>query len=505
MSGVWRRLLGLGERTYVLRIPREEETEHVLMLGDSGTGKTQIIHRFLYQIAARRPAEAAIVYDPACEFVAAHFNARRGDVVLNPLDVRFPFWSPSFEITQPTDRQLVAESFFPGRDEPKGSSGHFFTGASRDIFARMLEFDPTPREMVEVMADAGRIDELVEGTEHAHYVDRNAGNQRGGVLASLAAVAKTLRLLPARAECRAELSLTEWARARRGWIFITSTKDTREALRPLHAAFLDILTKRLMSCAPGWGLTHPCWEIIDEVHSLKRLPSHYDGLVEGRKYGLKIVQGTQGKSEYEAYYGPQSKTMLAAAHLKIFLRTNEAESAKWVAEMIGDEEREKPKIGTTASVADAGRDSINYSTVTDRRPVFSREQIMGLKNMNGFWKHEDKVVAFRLPKLHVRQIARAYIPSQRVETGSLSLPSASTVPTVREPGAAGAHGGRKVHARRRDQETADEMQEPRGAREVAEPPPAENGASSTTPERLAAAVTPGVTHEERNEEIGHVF
>ncbi len=407
--------LGFEEHKSWLRISREEEAEHVQLLGDSGTGKSQIIHSFLHQIAARRPMEAAVIYDPACEFIKRHFNARRGDIILNPLDARCPYWSPYSEIKYPTDRQLIAESFFPGRDEMRDPTGRFFTKASRSIFGRMLEFDSTPQEMMSWLQDAKRIDEIVKGTEHAHLIDRDAGNQRGGVLGSLADVGGALKLLPTREVCRSEIVLTEWAMKRQGWIFITSTKDTRDSLRPLQAVFLDLLMKRLMSVEPEWGSVHPCWLIVDEVHSLKRLPALHDALAEGRKYGIRVVQGTQGRSQYEEYYGQLAKTMLAAPHLKILLRCNEPEGAKWIADMIGEVETEKLKIGTTAAVQDQGRDSINYSTMTERRSVISKEQIMALPNLEGFWKYGDKVVGFRLPYQPLPQVAHGFLPREQGE------------------------------------------------------------------------------------------
>src|SRR5581483_3983566 len=120
-----RNLLGAEERKYWIRIPQEKETQHVLLLGDSGTGKSQVIHSFLRQIAGRRPAESVIIYDPACEFVKRHFCSNRGDLILNPLDIRSPYWSPSAEIEYSTDRALIAESFFPGRENSSLTSQFF--------------------------------------------------------------------------------------------------------------------------------------------------------------------------------------------------------------------------------------------------------------------------------------------------------------------------------------------------------------------------------------------
>lgn len=115
-----RQLIGMDARSYVLRVPRDEETEGLLLLGDPGTGKSQVIQQILGMIARRNPPEAVVCYDPAGEFITNYFNPGQ-DVVLNPLDARCPYWSPTLEVDYEngnggaTDRQLVAESFFPDR------------------------------------------------------------------------------------------------------------------------------------------------------------------------------------------------------------------------------------------------------------------------------------------------------------------------------------------------------------------------------------------------------
>ena len=411
IEGKLRAYYGFEKRPVWIRMARNDETEGVIMLGDPGTGKSQTIHHFLIQIATRRPAESAVVYDPACEFVKHHFNPNRGDVILNPLDNRSPYWSPSDEIKSITDKKVITESFLPGKtDFSQGSTSGFFLKAARAILGRMLEFAPTPEDLVAWLRSADSIDMLVADTEHAHLIPRNAHGQRAGVLGVLSDLAETLRLLPNRETCNAEISLTKWAAHRKGWLFITSTVDSREALRPLQAVFLNLLMKRLMSVSPEWGQANPCWVIVDEVHSLHRLPALYEAETEGRKYGLKLIQGTQGKAQYEEYYQALAKTMLAAPRLKLFFRCGEPESARWISDTIGEVEVEKPKIGTTASVEDKGRDSLNYATVTEQKAVISKEQIMSLADLHGYWKYGDVVVPFRLPLAHIKMVAKGYIP-----------------------------------------------------------------------------------------------
>jgi hypothetical protein len=229
------------------------------------------------------------------------------------------------------------------------------------------------------------------------------------VLATLAEVAEMLRLLPRRDQCAKELSFTQFAKQRQSRIFFTSKHDTRDALGKLYAALINLSMKRLLASDLEWSKQHPCWLIIDEVHALKHLSALPTVIVEGRKHGLKIVIGTQNKAQLQEHYGPAAATMLASFHTKIFFRCNEPESARWVSDLIGELETEKPRMGTTASVQQYGRDSIQYTTMTEQRPVVSKEEIMSLPNLHGYWKYENFVVPFRIRPLIFRNQNKPFI------------------------------------------------------------------------------------------------
>lgn len=422
--------LSFNDKSYTLRIPRQEESESILLLGDPGTGKSQIIHQFMNQIALRTPSEAGVCFDPACEFLEAHYDPKT-DIILNPLDARFPYWSPSFEISNEIDLQLVAESLLPCNDRVPEPS-RFFIMAARDIIMLMLAKKPKASILVEWMRDEKTIDKFVAGTEIAHKINKKAGPQRVAVLSTLSDVARLLRMLPAREDCPEVLSLTQWAKRRRGWIFITSTQDTRDALRPLQSAFLNILMKRLLSVDGSWGRDYPCWFVVDEVHALKYLPALPTFMVESRKYGIKSILGTQSKHQMKEHYGETSATMLAAPHLKLYLRCNESEAAQWVANNIGEEERERPRVGASEAVEAAGRNSTNYSTFTEKRAVVSKEQIMALPNLHGYWNYADQVVPFQIDAHSWPRIAKGFIQRQKPKALSEARPQAATSPVPQQ-------------------------------------------------------------------------
>ena len=87
MINALRKFIGLKPRSYRLTVPRAEENEGLLLHGDPGTGKSQVIHQLLDGIAERHPSEGVVCYDPAGEFIAAHFDPKT-DIVLNPLEDR---------------------------------------------------------------------------------------------------------------------------------------------------------------------------------------------------------------------------------------------------------------------------------------------------------------------------------------------------------------------------------------------------------------------------------
>lgn len=123
------------------RIPRDREAMHFLIVGDSGTGKSAAIRQLLSQIWER--GEAAIVYDPAMEYLPQFYNAARGDVILNPMDARCPFWSPGDEVPHEAEALTLAASLFPDQ----GRENRFFVEAPRKIFAHLLNLKPTPQEL----------------------------------------------------------------------------------------------------------------------------------------------------------------------------------------------------------------------------------------------------------------------------------------------------------------------------------------------------------------------
>jgi hypothetical protein len=396
---------GIGLKTdfmkEMVRVPTRAEAQHIQVIGDTGAGKTTIILQVLRQIRARD--DSAIIYDPALEFTRRFYEPSRGDVILNPLDKRCPYWGPSEELRRSSEADALAVSLF---QHPQDKKGEFFVEIPQQIFAHLLRYGPSPKELIEWMSTPAEIDRRVAGTEVANYIDRAAGPQRVGVLASLSKVAKSLRLLPEKGSGNGAWSATEWSETRRGWIFITSLPAEREALRPLQSVWIDMLVLRLLN-EPKPGQKR-VWFVLDELASLQRLPQLVTALTENRKSNNPIIMGFQGKAQLEVIYGHLAEVMLSQPSTSIYLKTKEPKAGEWVSQGIGKVEVERMK----ETRFDGSRSGRNFTLDRQIEPVVLESEISGLPDLHAFMKYGNFVTGFSFPYLDVLSTSIAFEPRE---------------------------------------------------------------------------------------------
>ncbi len=139
----------LGQHT----IPLHKLFEHVMVSGNPGSGKST----FIRQIARQAQAQGwpAIIMDIEGESTMEFYDESRGDVILNPLDSRCPFWGPLLEFreqTMPMDRAAMAASLI--RDLPHTSTERYFFESGRTVIESLLEVvtDEDPQAISALLA-----------------------------------------------------------------------------------------------------------------------------------------------------------------------------------------------------------------------------------------------------------------------------------------------------------------------------------------------------------------
>src|SRR5271165_2753469 len=392
---------GIGIKTNemkaMIRIPQRAEAQHMQIIGDTGAGKTMIMLQILRQIKHR--GDSAIVYDPAREFVQRFYDPKNGDVILNPLDKRCPYWGPAEELRRRSEAKALAVSLF---QPPQDKKGEFFIESPQKIFAFLMAYGPTPDELVAWMANPDEIDRRLKGTEHAHLIDPRAHQQRAGVLASLGLVADSLRLLPKREEANGAWTATEWAEKRQGWIFLTSLPAEREALRPLQSLWIDWLVLRLLN--EPTEAQRRVWFVIDELASLQKLPQLHTAITEARKSRNPVVLGFQGKAQLEYLYGHLAEVMLSQPATSIWLTTKEPKAGQWVSEFIGKVEVERLRE-THFDGTRAGR---NFALDRQVEPLVMESEISGLADLHAYMKYQNYVTRFSFPYFNMPEVAEGF-------------------------------------------------------------------------------------------------
>jgi len=215
-------------------------------------------------------------------------------------------------------------------------------------------------------------------------------------------------MMPAHDEGRRLWTVRDWVNKQRGWIFVTSTPDTLDAVLPLQSMWLDMLLLKLQS-----GERRPdqprTWVVLDELASLKALPQLITALTKQRKSGNPIVLGFQGVGQLVYRYGEkQAQVITSQAFTNIVLRTREPKAAAHLSDLIGKAEVERAKENRPAHLLTSRRGR-NYSTERVTVPVVMDSEIQGLPDLRGYFVQQDKVVKFGFEPLPRRVKAEALI------------------------------------------------------------------------------------------------
>jgi type IV secretory pathway TraG/TraD family ATPase VirD4 len=377
----------MGLRVGAVQLSRRAEASHLLLLGDSGAGKSSTIRSILGQIRD----QAAIVYDPEREFLADYF-VEGLDTVLNPFDERSPYWTPWQEVATGADMEALALSFVP--DVAEGGNARFWVESARTLLVALLERSPErhPHEISRLLQGSlSELCETIRGTPASNAVSADAPQQAQGVIATLGVAARALRALRPPEPGVPTFSAARWAREPRGWVFLCSTERARKATLPLASVWLDCLVRPLLDA--DLRDPKPIWVVADELQTLQRLATLPDLLTRGRKRGLRSVLGAQSMAQFQSLYGTDSKTLLSQPMTKLVYRCSEPETAKWGSDLIGQAER----ITHRASMSVSGSDSVNLSDERHIDAIVLPSEIQRLPNLQAYFVHAGLVAQIATP------------------------------------------------------------------------------------------------------------
>ncbi len=386
---------------------RDAETQQIYISGAIGCGKGNAIKGFLDVICKR--GQRFIVYDKSGEYVSKYY--RQGiDIILNPFDERMPLWSPWAECDNAFDYETIASSFIP--DSPSQKDDHW-TEAPRSVLADLLaqlksqDLDDID-QLFAYSQDKFELYEFLQGTSSAQILDPDSSEHASSILSILGPKIKSLRYLK-HIQSDEQFSLREWVKneASDRRVFITCSQRQKKAIQPLMTAWLDIVISEVLSLPEH--RERRVFSIIDELASLDPINSLFDGINEGRKFGLcHILSVTSMEALKDKYGDKKAKTIIGMCSTKINYRCDEPDTAKWLADLYGEEDVQDSKQSVTLSDRS---DSTNLHDQRTKRHILLPTEFMDLADQISVVKlgRSLPIAKVEVPYLSRPDIARAMI------------------------------------------------------------------------------------------------
>jgi hypothetical protein len=316
-------------------LPPVLEAQHIVITGATRMGKSTLIRHMLAQLARR--ADAAIVFDPDSEFVQEFYDPARGDLILNPLDTRCPYWNPWSEFREGHTEQDI-EAFVAGIfREVVNSREPFFRDAAKAVAVGLFSVCETIKDlMLALRQSPSGLQRMLQNTDAYSSISPRGDAQSIGVQTELTNKLRYFKHLPWRSQTTQTWSAREWSHRPKGWLFLTSRHDNRDATEVLHRLWLDSLTRCLLSNQIG---EQRVWMFVDELPLLGFQPRLFDVLAGGLKRGLSLVLGFQTIAQLRRIYGQDGAiSLISQAHTKVLFNGGEPETNAHSSNIIGKED-----------------------------------------------------------------------------------------------------------------------------------------------------------------------
>ncbi|MDE0702948.1 MAG: type IV secretion system DNA-binding domain-containing protein, partial [Rhodospirillaceae bacterium] len=390
--------------------PERTETQHTIVSGTTGSGKTVLISDLVAQIRAR--GERCVIYDKMGSYTATFYDKDR-DMLMNPLDARAPRWSPFLEARNPRDFDMMAAALIP---QQKDTVDPFWVTAARQLFANgagVLREKGVKDNRVLVdhllKTDLTALAQAMEGTVAQSIVDPENPKTALSVRAMLTANLAAFEFLPDEGR---PFSIREWISRENedGFLFLTSRGDQHASLRGLISTWLEIAVNAMLSLAQSDG--RRIWVILDELPTLHQVPSLQPGLAESRQFGGCFVLGVQVASALRDLYGRNgAETISGLCGTRVVLAAPDRDTAQWSADSLGRSEVEEISEGYSYG-ANTIRDGVSLTPRRELRALALPSEIMRLENLSGYLKFPGPfpVASIRLKYAARPKAAERFVP-----------------------------------------------------------------------------------------------
>lgn len=420
-------------------LPFGSETQHIQIVGTTGSGKTVAIRDLLMKIRER--GERAIIYDKGGTYLSRFFREDQ-DVLLNPLDERGHSWNVWAECEDKADLEALAEAIMPM--PINNTMDPFWIHAARMIFvstANELKNHPNRSNLMLLQylltTDLEKIHHLLRHTEAGSLVSEKVQKTALNVKTVMATYLKSLLYLKDDGDI---FSIRDWIINDTGnsCLFVSSDGRKHPTIRPLISAWINTATKELLSLPPNDH--RRVWFILDELTTLHSLPFLGSVKSESRKFGGCFVLGHHGASQLRTIYGNDGATSISGlCSTRFYLRLPEDGDAEPASRNLCSYEIEEVNESISYG-ANTMRDGISVSRQTREKRLVMPTEIQILDDLEGYLRVKGNLPAAKInlnyveyPVKHPEFIAR------KIDSDPLRQEIEQLVDTYTDPILASSH------------------------------------------------------------------
>jgi len=335
-------------------ISEEMLSKHVLLVGGTGSGKTNLFYHIVKQLKHKLTKDdVMLIFDSKGDFHKKFFLP--GDIVIgNSVQYRknSDKWSIYNEIIADgkdkvsvvQNSQEICKSLFAKCIE-KNSSNSFFPNAARDLLASIITslirdginfsnkdlkdtIDSTPIEDLRAMLEGHK-----DLASVVSYIGNKSGSQAQGVLSEMYSVTRDV-LTGVFADV-GNFSMRQFIRNKGGrTAFLEYDLAIGDTLSPIYTLLFDLALKEALGRTATLGNVYL---IADELKLLPNLRHLEDGINFGRSLGVKILAGLQSIDQLNANYENEAKARNAVTGFSsIFaFRSNDSNTREYVSKLFG--------------------------------------------------------------------------------------------------------------------------------------------------------------------------
>jgi len=440
-----------------LALPPALTNTGVLVIGATGSGKTNFLLPVLQQIVAG--PHRSLILDVKGDFTAMLAYPGERFILVAPWDRRGWRWDIARDVTSLSQARLFAESCIPPSDEPIWSTG------ARQIFAGVMNYlcltRPGAWDLMDFIELTRRPDDQLlqivrEGNPDAARViaQLEKENRTGqsilinvaafiGPLADMAWAWKTCPDAPA-------FSIDEWLRdgtALPGGMLLQSRRRFGELSEALTNALVTLLTDRMVDTAfpeaDARGADWRLYLVLDEIAQSRKIDALQSLSSAGRSKGLHLFVGVQSVTQLKKIYGPEFADLLYTNLLTRYVgRTPDGDSAEWLAAKFGEREIERLADSLSHSASDQGpSEQRSWSWQRERRAVLLPSQLASELGPD-FRRHRIRALLVVAGWSHVLRLAWPKVHTPNRRPALLEADWAAGVPAANPPAGATAAGRR---------------------------------------------------------------